>query len=48
VAGFAFSTVCRYENDRQVAFAYAEYDPAYPAYAQPSLDYLGMYACMHA
>ena len=42
VAGFAFSTICKYEADKQTTFNYPDYDPSYPAYAQPLLDYLGM------
>ena len=43
MAGFAFSTICRYEAEKQAAFNYPDFDPSYPSYAQPALDYLGAF-----
>ena len=41
VSGFGFCTIGRFENEKQVAFNYADFDPSFPAFAQPALDFLG-------
>jgi len=41
LAGFAFCNSVRMEGDKPAPFNYAEFDPAFPAFAQPALNYLG-------